>query len=52
MQKVDAFENSHSPCGTLPKSSTGGVWILNGVAHYLKFKKEVKTGVVFQVGTT
>ena len=22
-----------------PKSSTGGVWILNGVAHYLKYER-------------
>ena len=33
IQKIDAFENSHSLWDTLfQKSSTGGVWILIGVA--------------------
>ena len=35
-QKLDAFENSHSLCGTIfQKFSTGGVWILK--VHHLIF---------------
>ena len=41
-QKVGAFENSHSMWPTFPKSSTGGVWILNGFIQYLdKFTSQL-----------
>ena len=36
-QHVIPFEKSHSPCETFNgKSSTGGVWVSDGLAHYTR----------------
>ena len=33
-QKIRAFKNAYSPCGTLFQNLSQGVWILNGVDQY------------------